>query len=105
MRRSTSTSKEPAEVLTSEEQEQVLQALRDSMASQNRTIRNTFTLVFIFVAAIYAFLIVSFMMDPWSLVHQQRFEFIVGQLMLGYYAIGCCVFGVSAYICKVSSFH
>lgn len=91
-----------AEILTSDEQERLLQELRDSMASQNRTIRAGFSVIFSVVAAIYCFCFVSFAYEPWSLVHQQRFEFIVAApALMGYYAVSCYVFVLSTVICQV----
>lgn len=92
------------EVLTSDEQDRVIQELHDTMAAQNRTIRLAFGVIFCFVAAIYCFCLLAFLHEPWSLVHQQRFEFTVApSLLMSYYAISCAVFVVAALVCQVSS--
>jgi hypothetical protein len=93
---------EPVQLLTSDEQDRVLAELRDSMVLQNRKIRTGFSVLFYFVAAIYFFCLGSFLHEPWSLVHQQRFEFLVSPpALMAYYATSSFVFCFSALVCQV----
>lgn len=93
---------EQVEVLSSEQQDKVLQELRDTMTAQNRAIRISFGAIFYFVAAVYCFCLLSFVHEPWSLVHQQRFEFhVAAPALLLYYGVAGLIFVFCALVCQV----
>jgi hypothetical protein len=104
MKRSGSGSKDAddAEILSPEEQDKVIRIMKEEMESHNRFIRSAFTVVFSGVALVFLFCLAAFLHEPWTMVHQQRFEGQVSAIsMMIYYGVSAVAFAISAAICKV----
>ena len=97
----TQSKREESDILDSDEQEAIVASLKEQAMKQSITTRNTFCLVFTIVAGIFVFCFIEFSINPWSMVHQMRFEGVIPPLLLQvFYCASACVFATCAGICR-----
>jgi hypothetical protein len=101
MKRTQPFKEEDTEILDTEEQESIVASIKSEALKQSAGTRNAFGIIFTVVMGIFIFCFIEFSINPWSMVHQMRFENEVsGNVFLGFYAVSALVFGVSAAISK-----
>ncbi len=89
-------------LLTNDEQEEILNDIQKNMEKQNIFFRKSFAIILYVISAIFVFCLLSFMYEPWELIHQQRFEFLVPtKLFTLYYFVSAIVYIISGRVCQV----
>lgn len=86
------------------EQEELISSLRNEATHQDVFIRRSFVFVFLVVATIFCGCFISSLLQPFAMVHQQRFEGKVSiHVFSAYYFISILTFITAAIISQVSS--
>jgi hypothetical protein len=97
---------QPDEILSSDEQDTIIRNLQEDLRKQDRCIRISFSVIFVVVAAIFAYCAAVSYVNPWNMIHQQRFEFTVPNIIfVSYYAVSVLNFGAASIICLVRALH
>lgn len=105
MRRSTSIKGEQIEILSTDQQEEVIEELRAQAASQTSTARFCFHVLFLGIALIFVVCIFFSARYPWVMDHQRHFKDILPHWGFQlYYATSAACFMIAALLVKVGNF-
>ena len=90
--------------IDSAEQDELILSLKNEASHQDLFIRRTFCIVFFVVSAIFCGCFVSSLLQPFAMVHQQRFEGEVPSNAFSlFYLISAVSFATAAVICQVNT--
>ena len=85
------------------EQEELISSLRNEASHQDLFIRRSFAVVFLVVTLIFCGCFATSLLQPFSMVHQQRFEGEVSRhVFSAYYIISILSFFAAAFISQVN---
>lgn len=91
------------EILSTEEQQKVIDELKTEASQQSGFFRNVFFVIFMGVAIAFLVCLGYSFVQPWSLMHQQHFkDKIPHAAFLLYYALSAYCFIVAGLLVKVS---
>ena len=97
--RTQSPKEEDSALLDNDEQDAVVASLKSQAAYQSGTTRTAFGIIFSVVSGIFVFCFISFTINPWSMVHQMRFEDTVSiYVFLAFYVLSATTFATCAAI-------
>ena len=94
---------EEPKILTEEEQRVLIDNMKKEAQSQTETFRKLFSLLFLVIGAIFIFVGILSVVQPFTLEHQRHFADLVPlEFCLVYYAGSAFCFGVAALVARVS---